>query len=138
MVLARNLGAAVIAATLACAAGGCATETVQPAPVFQTGRVTIDWTINGTVDPAQCVQGGATTFDVDFTDAVGRFAGEFQAHCDAFATTIDIPPGGYTGSARLLDPSGNARTTQVDLRPFSIVDGTPFDESVEFPASSFF
>ncbi|MEO6576964.1 MAG: hypothetical protein ABIP89_24155 [Polyangiaceae bacterium] len=136
--LVRVMGTAVIGAALACGAGGCAVETVQPAPIFVTGRVTIDWTINGAVDPAQCRQGGATTFDVDFTDAVGRFAGEYQADCAAFATTIDLPPGGYTGSTRLLDDSGNARTTQVDLRPFSIIEGTNLDVSVEFPASSFF
>jgi hypothetical protein len=136
-VLARVISSAVIVAAVAFAAEGCAVESVQPAPVFLTGRVTIDWTINGTVDPAQCAQGGATTFDVDFTDAVGRFAGQFQADCAAFATTIDLPPGSYTGSARLLDGAGNARTTQVDLRPFSIVDGTNLEVSVEFPASSF-
>lgn len=138
MVLARVVATGVLGVALACTAEGCAVDTVQPAPVFLTGRTTINWTINGTVDPAQCTQGGATTFDVDFTDAVGRFAGEFQADCVVFATTVDLPPTSYTGRARLLDAAGNARTTEVALQPFSIVDGTNVSVSVEFPANSFF
>ncbi len=136
--LARAVSTAALGVALAAGTLGCAVQTVEPAPVFLTGRTTISWTINGTIDPAQCTQGGATTFDVDFTDAVGRFAGEFQADCGAFATTVDLPPTTYTGRARLLDANGNARTTEAEVPPFSIVDGTNQGASVEFPASSFF
>lgn len=127
----------LVVSAIGLASAGCVVDTVEPAPVFLTGRATLNWSINGAADPAQCVQGAATTIDIRLIDAAGRFAGEYVADCAAFATTIDLPPGGYTGTAELLDAGGAPRTTQVDLQGFAVDAGANVVLSLEFPADSF-
>jgi hypothetical protein len=99
----------------------------------------MDWTIDGTKDPAQCAASGATTFSVSLYNSGGRLEGQFIQDCAAFATTIDdLIVDVYTGRANLLDTSGSPRTTTIELAPFTVIADTTVAISMDFPTSSFF
>jgi len=99
----------------------------------------MDWTIDGAKDPSRCQSSGASTFHVALFGSGGSFAGDFVQDCTAFATTISgLAPDTYTGQADLLDPSGSARTTSVNLVPFDVVGNASVSVALDFPATSFF
>jgi hypothetical protein len=108
-----------------------------PTPV-SPGSLTLRWTVEGRGDPNLCVLGNASTFDVTLTTTSGQFAGEFQAGCSAFATTISpLAPGGYYGDTLLLDGAGRARTTPISIDAFTILESSNLVVDLDFPADSF-
>jgi hypothetical protein len=109
-----------------------------PPAAVGSGRLVVDWTIDGDKNPDQCDQSNATTIDITVTTASGAPAGEFQQSCQAFATTIDLPAGNYDADAVLLDPGGRDRTTAVQLGAFTIFGDDQLTVPIDFPASSFF
>lgn len=116
---------------------GCSSNAQPAVVVAGDGTLTLDWTINGTKDPDQCTQGAATTLDVTVDTIDGVPAGEFQQACDAFATTIHLAPGSYTGSAVLLAANGRDRTTTIQLDAFTIRSDEDLNVPIDFPARSF-
>jgi hypothetical protein len=99
----------------------------------------MDWTIDGSKDPAECVATGAATFNVSLYDSVGGFSGQWAQECTAFATTISgLVPDTYTGQANLLDSAGTPRTTTVRFAPFAVVAGVAATVPIDFPVTSFF
>jgi hypothetical protein len=120
-------------------AGPAPTPVPPPLPPGQTpGSLTLRWTVEGRTDPNLCVLGNASTFDVVLTTTAGQFVGEFQAGCSAFATTVSsLAPGGYYGSAELLDGAGRARTTAISINAFTIVENSDLVVDLDFPADSF-
>jgi hypothetical protein len=99
--------------------------------------VIVDWTVDGTKDPAQCQQGDAVTMDITVETRSGAMVGEFQADCEEFATSIDLQPGRYQATALLLDDQGNDRTTSVQIEPFDLLEADQIELDVDFPADSF-
>jgi hypothetical protein len=100
--------------------------------------LTVDWTVDGTTDPAQCRQGDAASFDLIVETRAGDLVGEFEGNCEDFETSVDLPPGRYQASAVMLDSRGDDRTTQVDLEPFTLYGGDELILDVDFPARSFY
>jgi hypothetical protein len=125
---------------MAALAGGCtASVEATPPPPPPLGTAIVDWTINGSNDPAECTATGAATFNVSLYNSVGGLEGQWVQACSAFATTINgIVPDTYTGSANLLDAAGSPRTTTVSLAPFAVVAGLTATVPIDFPVSSFF
>jgi hypothetical protein len=124
----------------ACAASvfalGCGSDnTVFLVP---NGTLVVDWTVATTKDPNACSANGATTIDIVLKTTTGVFIGEFQQDCEAFATSISLAVGNYTGTATLLDSSGAPRTTAVNLGAFSIFGGDQVVLPINFPRVSFF
>jgi hypothetical protein len=139
--LAPTLGRTCALLATALLGGACSTRlgSPPPPPPPAIGDAVMDWTIAGGKDPASCQQYGATTFRILLYHAHGAFAGEYVQDCTAFATTIEGLEGDqYTAQANLLDEHGTARTTTVNLAPFSVVGGTTANVSLEFPANSFY
>lgn len=102
------------------------------------GSLTIDWTVDEVTDPNTCIMGDASSFDIVLRTTDGQIAGEFQASCTAFSTTISsLAPGNYTGSAELLDGGGGQRTTEIVVQPFTIIENTNLVITLDFPANSF-
>jgi len=117
-------------------AGACSVQAGGGA-IVSDGALLLDWTINGTKDPNQCAQGSVATIRVDVYDAGGGFVGEFDQDCTAFATSISLAPGHYSGHARLIDASVKPRTTSIDIVPWRIESGGTLTVPIDFPASSF-
>ncbi len=119
---------------------GCTVNGAPPPPIVITsGAVIVDWTIRGNKDSNDCEDSGATTLHVALADSSGALPMEYVQDCTAFATTISgLIPDTYTGTVELLDASGNARTTSVNLAPFDVIGGRTVSVGVDFPANSFF
>jgi hypothetical protein len=118
---------------------GCtASATLGPAPyVATTGRLVLDWTIDGKTDPSVCTQSAASHIGVQVLYADGSLQGEYVADCTAFATTIDLPEGHYSGTAELRDANGAPRTTTIDINSFEIVRDNDLRIPIDFPSNSF-
>jgi len=99
--------------------------------------VEVRWTLNETADPNICIQAQAPTMDIVVTTVGGQFIGEFQAACEAFGTSITLSRGSYGASARLLGTGGQARTTTLNIDPFTIVENSSLVVDIDFPADSF-
>jgi hypothetical protein len=124
---------------VALALSACTVNTSSDPPVIVAGDgvLVIDWTINGSTDPNQCNQASASRLEIIVDPGVGQ-ASTFSQDCDAFATSITLEPGNYSASAVLVDANGTARTTQVDIDPFTIRGDDELHTPIDFPASSFF
>lgn len=102
-----------------------------------SGRLIVDWTVDGTKDPAECDQGGADRIDIILHTGGGALVSDFQEFCDVFATSISLPPGAYTLDAALVDVEGFERTTAVG-DTFLIFERETSVSAIDFPADSFF
>ena len=115
---------------------GCAVEAdgnPPPRRGVSTGVLVVDWSISGAQDPAFCRQS-----DADVISVVIDGEGEFEDVCESFQTSIELLPGSYTGDAVLLDPSGDARTTAVDLGPIEIFGNDELVVPIDFPPDAFY
>ena len=124
---------------VALALSGCVFGTTSDPPVVLNGDgvLVLDWTINGSTESNQCHQASATRLEIIVDPGVGQ-PSTFSQDCDAFATSIALEPGRYSASAVLVDVNGSARTTQVDIDPFTIRGDDELHTPIDFPANSFF
>jgi hypothetical protein len=132
-------------ATLALAAlalPGCLITTESDdEPIYATsydGVVVVDWTIDGSKDASLCDFSATSEISIQIETTSGALVGEYVQDCDAFATSIDLPPGDYVGDAILIDTSGAQRTTAVDLGSFRIYGDDELIVPVDFPMDSFY
>src|SRR5689334_22523556 len=122
------------------AGAGCVVESSAPPPpvVVEPGRLTLRWTVAESVDPNLCVFWDVAAIDVAVSTTAGQSAGEFQAPCTAFTTSISsLYPGNYVADALLIDSVGRARTTHVPIRPFTVIERTELVLDLDFPRDSF-
>src|SRR5262249_39734575 len=103
-----------------------------------SGALTVRWSIDGSFDPNLCDAYAAPTMDVRALSQNSGVVYEQTADCHTFSSTLSLPPGDYTANATLLDPGGHARTTTVNLSPFTVASGSDVVEDADFPRSSFF
>lgn len=133
-----QLAIVTASAALAGQALGC-TATVSASPPPPLGSAVMHWSVEETSDPGACDAHGATTFHVSLYNGTGGFAGEWVQDCAAFATTVyGLDPDDYTGHAELTDSGGQARTTSVSLKPFTVVGDSSTTVTIDFPADSFY
>ena len=107
-------------------------------PTAPAATVVIDWTIQGRVVPGDCFAFGVDSIQINVVTAAGFDAGTYAQVCTAFATSIVLAPGTYTATAQLLDPAGIARSTAVEIAPFTLFGNDQFIIPIDFPADSFF
>jgi hypothetical protein len=139
--LPRFVPGMVVAALAIALSTGCTVQTDSGPPppvVAPAGNLILQWTLDEGTDPNVCIQSGASTLDVTITTTDSRIAGEFQAACTQFQTSISqLGPGSYVADAVLLDGSGAARTTTININPFTL-GASDLVITVDFPANSFF
>lgn len=125
---------------VALALSGCVVSTSNDpidTPAAGDGTLVIDWTINGTTDPNQCSQSSAATLEIIVVPDVGKSM-TFSQDCELFGASIPLAPGRYSASALLVTSSGDARTTTIDIDPFTIYGDDELHTPIDFPADSFF
>lgn len=130
-----------VLAALSLALSGCVAESTDSRPIVvgaDTGFLIVDWSISGYQDPALCRQSDADVINIAVETSGGSFVGEFEDACEAFETSVELAPGDYFADALLLDPSGSARTTAVDLGFFEIFGNDELVVPIDFPPDSFF
>ncbi len=126
---------------LAALAAGCTVQTTDSAPpavVILDGTLTVDWTINGYKDAGLCTQSAASTIRIDVQTTSGQVIGSYAQDCAQYATSIPLAPGSYVATATLVDSAGTARTTGVQINPFSIRGNDDIITPIDFPSSSFY
>lgn len=142
----RSLALAAGMAVVALSMMGC-TVTTDPGPggggVYNTppsnaATASVRWSINSAFDPTSCTRFAAPTLDMRFLDQATGAVSEQTAACGSFTATIALRPGSYTANATLLDASGRARTTTVNLNPFTVSTGQNVTLEADFPSSSFY
>jgi hypothetical protein len=122
---------------VALALTGCVvSSTPDPVVVTADGALVIDWTIDGTTDPNECSQSSSATLEIIVDPGVGQPT-TFSQDCEAFGASITLAPGSYSASAVLVDANGKARTTQIDIDPFTIRGNDELHTPINFPANSF-
>jgi len=125
------------ALALLASAPSCALATDEPVAEGH-GLLTVAWTIEGATNPDDCSVSRAHRMDVYVTDdADGRVVGEFTEACDAFGTSIQLPPGRYSADSVLLDPMGHERTSIIELGSFEVRGDDRSSFEVDFPPGSF-
>lgn len=100
------------------------------------GTLVVDWTIEGETNANECAQFAATTLQIIVVPDVGGPA-TFSQDCEAFGTSIQLEPGNYSASALLTDSDGTARTTTVNIDPFTILGDDELHTPIDFPFNSF-
>jgi hypothetical protein len=123
------------------ALSGCVAEATDSSPVVvgaDTGFLIVDWSISGYQDPALCRQSDVDVINISIETTGGDFVGEFEDVCEAFSTSIELTPDDYVGDAILLDSSGSARTTAVDLGFVDMFGNDELVVPIDFPPDSFF
>lgn len=143
--LTRPFFALSAVAALAVLAPACtATVTADPipdsggGPGYSDGRVTLRWTVDGSTNPNACQLSGVSNIRITIYSTGGVTYGSWAQDCSFFATSIDLPPGNYTGTAVLENGGGGARTTTISLDPFTIIGGSTLVLDIDFPADSFY
>lgn len=111
-------------------------EPNQPQPPTTPSKLVLRWSIDGKRDPNECVKSMASDIEVSVFDG-GREVGAWRQRCDAFAISITLNPGNYSGSALLLDAYRRPRTTSATIDPFTLRGNDTIEVPVNFPGSSF-
>jgi hypothetical protein len=133
-----TLGGALLAVALPGCFVEAGSDAPPPPPPPSVGQLTLRWTVDEVADGNVCIMGQAAAIDIVLSMTDGRPAGEYQANCSDFSTNMStLQLGGYVGTARLIGSSGQARTTTLQIDPFTIVSGSPLVIDIDFPASSF-
>lgn len=132
--MAQSLRFALALGALA-AASGCIIDTT---PSNAPGTVSIEWTINGSIDPNYCTLSSAALLRVTIYDARGGSTGSYESACTNFAMVVDLPPGTYSADALFVDAGGKARTTTAKLAPFTLRRNAVTTVPADFPTNSFF
>jgi hypothetical protein len=133
--------AACAALAVPLATGCTVTTSDEPGPVVvpaSSGTFSVRWSIAGSFDPAQCDYYRAPTLDMRVYDSAGGFVTQQLVDCRAMQASVALRPGGYTGTMTLTDGYGTARTTTLNLRPFSVQGGATTTGDTDFPADSFY
>jgi hypothetical protein len=107
-----------------------------------SGRLEVDWSIAGSVDPSSCTTAGASYVRIDVLDSNGTKVnnGADTQTCTAFATTFAtaFSAGSYTVQSTLLgSDSVTAVTTTVSAPVVIPTDGTTVRLPIDFPTTSF-
>jgi hypothetical protein len=110
-------------------------EAVTP---VQSGKLILHFTVSDGTDPNECSKMNVKDIEVTLTNTrSGQIPARWRHQCEAFAMSLTLPPGTYTGSAVLLDHTHGPRTTRIDLDAFTVRSNETVEAHLGFPASSF-
>ncbi|MBX3204048.1 MAG: hypothetical protein KF764_03210 [Labilithrix sp.] len=113
------------------------TVVVEPTLPQAGATLRLRWSIDGRMDPNECIKAQAANTEVSVVDRSGREVGAWQQPCGYFTMDVPLAGGTYSGSAVLLDSAGRPRTTRVVVDTFTLGGRDVMDVQVDFPASSF-
>ena len=138
----RRAGSIARGLALALLLFGCSVTT-GPVPTAviiateSTGTLVVSWTIELNAAPDACTHAAATTVSIHLVTTGGADVGTYSQDCTAFSTSIRLPPETYLGSAVLLDATGRARTSAVQLQSFTILGGDVITTPIDFSITTF-
>jgi hypothetical protein len=101
------------------------------------GTLILDWSIDGTKDPNQCVQAQVDAIDITVFATGDHVGTAYTQHCETFATSIILTSGDYSADVVLVTAHGSPRTTTLAVHPFVILGNDELTIPIDFPADSF-
>ena len=107
------------------------------APYDPIGSLTVEWTIDGQTNPADCADFAVDRLELVVYTGSDELVDEFEPLCESFSVTVDLFEGYYYGDATLVDSFDGAATFTEPLEDIDIVAGTDLVISVDFPVDSF-
>jgi hypothetical protein len=129
----RHLAGSLFAAVLTT---GCFVGDDDDGYYAPVGTLVVDWTVDGSKDPAACADFGVDSVDIVVLTRRGELVDELQPYCERFAATVDLVPGAYSIEATLQDADGVLITTTVQANA-RVYDLESTVTPVDFPADSF-
>jgi hypothetical protein len=100
------------------------------------GRLTTEWSIDGSVAASSCRIYGAFDYELVIYDLDNFVVTERQVPCEWFSVSLDLPVGVYSADATLVDSRDfSVSLTQV-LDDLEMIEGTELVVSLDFPATS--
>jgi hypothetical protein len=117
----------------AISASGCMVDVDHPGHYYDA-VFTVEWSVDGTTDPAECARSGARYAYVRVESRYG-VEDEHEVPCEDFGTAFTLPPGRYWVHAVLLDRRHAERTESVETDSQYVDDGDYV--VIDFPADSF-
>ena len=115
-------------------ASGCMVDVDHPGHYDDRVVFTVEWSVDGTTDPAECSRSGARYAYVRVESRYG-VEDEQEVPCEDFGVNFLLPPGRYWVHAVLLDRRHTDRTESVETDPRYVDDGDYV--VIDFPADSF-
>ena len=116
--------------TLSLGLSGCVIEHVH-----DDGLLTVQWSLDDTFDQDACLDYGARTIELVIYDRYDDVVEHFEARCGDFAASIELEDGAYGLDATLLDRSGRAVTTTLELE-VDVFEGEETFVDIDFPLDS--
>jgi hypothetical protein len=101
------------------------------------GTLTVEWTIEGLTDPADCAAFGVDRLELRLYVDVDRFVEEVEPLCESFAVSLDLVEGRYFADATLVDSFDRSATVSEPIDDILVVEGTELVVSLDFPFDSF-
>ena len=132
----NNWKAHLLVCGLALGLPGCVIVDDDDAPPALVGTVTVDWSIAGFQDPADCVDFGVDRFELVIYDGPGDVVDEYETYCEDFSLSVDLYEGYYFGDVTLIDPFDDAVTLTKEI-DIDIIGDTELEIPIDFPPSSF-
>jgi hypothetical protein len=109
-------------------------ENGGPSPL---GTLTVEWTIDGRVDPVECNALRADRLELLVFDDRGDLVLEAEPRCGDFGVSMELLEGRYEAEATLTDDFDRAATLTEDLADIDVITDTELVISVNFPLGSF-
>jgi hypothetical protein len=113
---------------------GCVVEADHHGAGDSTLR--IDWTIDGTSDPAACDDTGAAYAYV-LVESPHATEYEDELPCDEFGVDVILPGGSYSVTVVLRDSRDRDITEAAEAPPRDLFDGDDDHVVLDFPEDSF-
>ena len=135
---ARPFAALAAVVALGTTTSACIVETHDHGPAYARypGVAVFDWTLDLSKNPASCSQSAAVAIEITIYASSGAALGSYQQDCASFSTSITLDPGTYTASALLIDAANQARTTTLNIDPFTTT-ATTRCPSARLPADGY-
>jgi hypothetical protein len=104
------------------------------------GLITVAWTIDGNSgDEQDCIDNDVDVISIGLTNVAGQKVGQYEAVCEVFRTSIELPAGDYLGEAELMGFDGQPRTTLAEFgRVLSVSHDKPTSVPINFSQASFY
>jgi hypothetical protein len=101
------------------------------------GTLTVEWTIDGVRNPADCAAFGVDRLELVLFTRSGRVVDEIEPLCESFGVSIDLVEGLYFGDATLVDGFDDPATLTQPIDNIDIIAATELAVDIDFPIGSF-
>lgn len=105
---------------------------------YPTGLLTVDWSIEGEIEPLDCLDTESDYLNVVLFDRGGYAVADEVAICEDFTLTLELDAGRYYPEVTLFDRLDRATTFTLELNSVLVLRDDDLLIEVDFLGSDFF